>query len=266
MNLPVGFDQALAPLLPHLWPVALCAARLLPICLLCPLLGGSVAPVPVRLSLALLLALFLHLGCGVGLGKEGLGSGQLAVALALQLVAGVGIGYVAALPFHAARVGGRLLDTFRGATSETRLIEDGDGDAATAGLLHPLLVALLCAGPGHALFLGAVVRGFATLPLSGSIATGDLVERCAAGALSMVATGLAIGAPVAALGLLVDVGLGLAARTAPQLRLTDSAPPLKLALGAALILLTLGQASARLLATSAGSVQTVRALQDPAAR
>jgi type III secretion protein T len=195
MNLPLGLDQALQPLLPHLWPVALCATRLLPICLMCPLFGGAQAPVQVRLSMALLLALFVHLGCGVELPTGAREAGLLVPAFATQLLAGVATGYVASLPFHAARIGGRLLDTFRGATSESRLPEDVDKDAATAGLLHPLLVALLCAGPGHRLFIAAVVKGFATLPLAASgPSLESIVERCAAGALAVMATGLAIGA------------------------------------------------------------------------
>jgi len=62
-------------------------------------------------------------------------------------------------------------------------------------------------------------------------------------------TGLAIGAPVAASALAVDVVMGLASRAAPSMRLQDAAAPLKILAGAAMFLLTLGTIAERLLAS-----------------
>ena len=249
-------------LIPHLWPVALAGARVLPVCLLCPIFGGARAPATVRLSLALMLALFIHFGCGLAL-PDGFRADlfSLLPAFATQLLAGIAMGYVATLPFDAARIGGRLLDTFRNANAEAELPEVGQSESATAGLLHQLLCAMIFACGGYRLVMGAVVQSFGTLPLvGGSLNYTGAVEICAAGALAAMATGLAIGAPCAAISLVVDVGMGLAARAAPQLRLQDAGTPVKLGLGAAAILLSLGAVSDRLLADAAGSAQAMGAL------
>ena len=122
MNLPVALTHLTELLQPHFWPVALAATRLLPVCLMCPLFGGGQAPMQVRLSLALMLALFVHLGCGVALpvGFEATPT-ALIPAFGSQLFAGLAMGYVAGLPFDASRMGGRMLDTFRGANAEAQL-------------------------------------------------------------------------------------------------------------------------------------------------
>jgi len=256
------FSPLADALIPHMWPIALAGARVLPVCLLCPMFGGARGPAQVRLSLALMLALFVHVGCGIGL-PEGFQPGffTLAPAFAVQLFAGIAMGYVATLPFDAARIGGRLLDTFRSANAEAQLPEVGQSDSATAGMLHQLLCAMLFACGGYRLVLGAVVKSFGALPLvGGTLNFGNAVELCAAGALAAMATGLAIGAPCAAISLMVDVGMGLAARAAPQLRLQDAGTPVKLGLGAAAILLSLGAVSDRLLGDAAAGVQAMGAL------
>jgi flagellar biosynthesis protein FliR len=262
MNLPVALTHLTDLLQPHFWPVALAATRLLPVCLMCPLFGGGQAPMQVRLSLALMLALFVHLGCGVTLpvGFEATPA-ALIPAFGSQLFAGLAMGYVAGLPFDAARMGGRMLDTFRGANAEAQLPGIGQKDAATAGMLHQLLCAALFACGGYRLVVGAVVKSFGALPLAGAaLDLAGASELCAAGALAALATGLAIGAPAAAVSLVVDVGLGLAARAAPQLKLADTGAPVKLGLGAAAVLLSLGAVSERLLGAAADSVQSVALL------
>jgi type III secretory pathway component EscT len=249
MDLPAGLDHLLSLLSPHFWPVALCSTRLLPVTLMCPLLGGAQAPMMVRLTLALMLSLFVHIGGGVSVPDAVLHSGWLlAPIFARQLCLGLAVGFLASVPFDAARIGGRLLDTFRSANAEVQLPEVGQKDAATAGLLHQLLCATLFAAGGYKLGLDAVLRGFALMPLSSDGVNMQAVfEQVASGALTSTAVGLAIGAPAAATSLVVDVGLGLVARAAPQLRLQETATPAKLGLGAAAILLSLGTIGDRLL-------------------
>ena len=64
MNLQ-ALGAEIALLAPHLVAVALCAARLLPVTFLCPLLGGHSAPMTVRLALVLSLAMSIHFAGGV---------------------------------------------------------------------------------------------------------------------------------------------------------------------------------------------------------
>lgn len=261
MNLALAFTDGLELVRPHLLATALVAARIAPVSFLCPIFGGQAAPNTVRVSLCLGLALHAHFAGDVRL-APGLEADGFAVlgAFARELLCGVVIGFVAALPFDAARMGGRFLDTFRGANAEASLPATGSREAATGDLLYQLLCALVFAGPIYRLVATAALGSFRAVPLGlpGPVDDGALVEFAVVRATSALAAGLAIGAPAAAVALLVDSALGIAARAAPSLNLVALGTPVKLLLGASAILFALGTISNRLLgevAATAGAVE-----------
>jgi flagellar biosynthetic protein FliR/type III secretion protein T len=262
MNLALDLGASVEFLRPHLLATALAAARIAPATFLCPLFGGMAAPNSVRVSLCLALALHAHFAGEVrppaGIEADGFAA---AAAFARELLCGAAIGFVAALPFDAARMGGRFLDTFRGANAEAALPATGSREAATGDLLHQLLCALVFAGPLHRMVAAALLASFRAAPLGlpASIDSGALVEVALLRATSALATGLAIGAPAAAAALLIDVALGVAARAAPALNLAALGAPAKLLLGGGAILFALGSISNRLLAEVADSAQAANA-------
>jgi flagellar biosynthetic protein FliR/type III secretion protein T len=144
---------------PHAIAVGLCAARLLPVAFLCPFFGGSFSPTTVKLSLVLALALFLHLGCGIA-PPAGIELPAVIAMLAKEVTFGVALGMVSALPFDSARIGGRLIDLFRGSSAEASLPYAGTKEAATGDGLYQLLLALACLGPAFPLVLGGLLRAF----------------------------------------------------------------------------------------------------------
>ena len=123
---------------PHVVAVALISARLVPVGLLCPLFGGSHAPMHVKLGAVLALAFFLHLSCGVG-APAALSSFELAALMAQEVIFGMSLGLIAALPFDAARMGGRFIDLFRGSSAEAALPMAGTKEAATGPSLAALV-------------------------------------------------------------------------------------------------------------------------------
>ncbi|MBX5484818.1 MAG: flagellar biosynthetic protein FliR [Myxococcaceae bacterium] len=241
-------------LAPHLVAVALCAARLLPVSFLCPLLGGQSAPTTVRLALVLALGMSVHWGGGVNAPVEVHSPFQLAALVGKELVFGTVIGLVAALPFDAARMGGRFIDLFRGTSAEAALPLAGTRESATGDGLYQLLVALAVTGGAFPIVLGAIWKGFAVVKLGAFAPTGDLAVQVAALAGVAMATGLAVGAPIAGLGLAVDCLLGLVARAAPGMNLQETSAPLRIVGGGAVLWLAVGLLCERLLSlvTDAG--------------
>lgn len=255
MNLANAFTDIVELIRPHLLAVALVAARIAPATFLCPLFGGQAAPNAVRLSLCLGLSLHAHFAGAVS-PIPGVDEDAFSVlgAFARELLCGATIAFVASLPFDAARMGGRFLDTFRGANAEASLPATGSREAATGDLLYQLLCALAFAGPLYRMMATALLGSFRLAPLGLAGSFGDtavLVEVALVRATSALATGLAIGAPAAAVALLVDAGLGVAARIAPSLHLASLGAPVKLLLGGSAILFALGTVSHRLLAEAA---------------
>ncbi len=242
-----GYASLLEVVRPHFVPLSLCAARILPVTFLCPLLGGVALPMTVRLSLTLSLAGFLHLGGGVA-APEMASPLELGGAVLRELFLGVGLGLLAALPFDAARMGGKFVDLFRGSSAEAALPLAGTREAASGDFLHQLLVALAVTGGALPFVIGALARTFVLLPPGSTVPHQALASFAPALVLTAMAAGLAIGAPVAGCALLVDAALAVCARVAPQLHLGDAGTPVKILVGGATLYLGLGFIADRLLA------------------
>lgn len=247
MSLP-ELTEALSLLSPHLVAVALCAARLAPVAFLCPLLGGASAPTTVRLGAVLSLALALHLAGGVAPTEPVQGTWAFAGLAAKELLFGTTVGLVAALPFDAARMGGRFVDLFRGSSAEASLPVAGSKESATGDGLYHLLIALAVTGAASPIALAGVWRSFGAVQLGAFVPTESAALHLAALVGAAMSAGLAVGAPVAGAVMAVDCLLAMASRVAPQMSLNDAGAPLRILGGGAVLWLGVGVLCERLLA------------------
>ncbi|NNB89537.1 flagellar biosynthetic protein FliR [Corallococcus exiguus] len=245
---PAALGEQLLALGPHVVAVALCAARLVPIAFLCPLLGGQAAPTTVRLGLVLALSLFLHVEAGVEFSGTVETPVVMAALVVRELAYGVSVGLVAALPFDAARMSGRFIDLFRGTSAEASLPQAGSRESATGDALYHLLVARVVSGALFPVVLSALLRGFGVVQLGAFVPTEASALHVVVMVGGAMATGLAVGAPVAAASLAVDCFLGMASRAAAQVNLQELGAPLRILGGGALLWLGVGLLCERLLA------------------
>jgi flagellar biosynthesis protein FliR len=248
----VSAAQVIALLQPHALAVAACVARLAPVALLCPLLGGQAAGQMVKLSTCLALALGIHLAGGVQAPAAG-DAWVVAGLLVREAVFGVAIGLVVGLPFDAARIGGRFIDTFRGTSAEASLPFAGSREAASGDALYQLAGALAISGGGASIAISGALRSFGAVHLGAFVPAEAPALQLAGLAAGALATGLAVGAPIAGCALAVDAALGLASRAASPVSLSELGPPLRILLGGAVLWLALGVACERLLAGVAAS-------------
>lgn len=243
----VDLGAELGALTPHVVAIALCAARLLPVALLSPLLGGQSTPMTVRLALVLALGMAAHFGGGVAAPEEVRDVYSLGALVGKELLFGMVIGIIASLPFDAARIGGRFIDLFRGSSAEAALPSAGTRESATGDGLYQLLVALAVTGAAFPIVLGAVWRGFALVKLGAFVPAEHVAMQVAGLAGAALATGLAIGAPIAGVSLAVDCLLGFVSRAAPGMNLQDTGAPLRILGGGAVLWVSVGLMSDRLL-------------------
>jgi type III secretion protein T len=243
-----GLAELAALVRPGLLAWGLASIRVLPVALLCPVLGGQLVPAPVRLAVSA--ALGLALEPLVGTGPEG--SLDLLGRCAREAAVGLLIGMGAALPFDAARIGGRLADLVRGTSAEAALPVAGHREAATGDVLHQLLVSLAVAGGALPVLVRALARSYVLAPSGTSLAAGGPlgVARLVGVAL---ATGLAVAAPVVALSWATDATVGLVLRAAPGLPATELATPVRILGGGTVLWLSLGLVADRLLSVALSS-------------
>jgi flagellar biosynthetic protein FliR/type III secretion protein T len=241
---------------PELLAWALASMRVLPVALLCPVLGGQLAPAPVRLVVAGSLGLALApLAAPVPGGSVEIGTRCLREA-ALGLL----IGLAAALPFDAARIGGRLVDLVRGTSAEAALPVAGHRESASGDVLHQLLLALALAGGALPGMLGALGRSMVLVPPGGASVGAEGALALARAVGIAVATGLAVAAPVIALSWATDAAVGLVLRAAPGIPAGELGTPVRILGGATVLWLSLGLVADRLLrevAPEAGLLRTV---------
>jgi|CXWL01.1.fsa_nt_gi flagellar biosynthetic protein FliR/type III secretion protein T len=244
MNTSQAFFTAFVP---HLVGITLCALRILPITLLCPLLGGLALTSTVRLSVTLALAGSLHFNGATIPPDTAVELMTFVVAGGKELLLGTLLGFLSALPFDAARMAGRFIDTFRGASAEVALPLVGSREAITGELLHQLLLVGAVVSGAMGDFIRALWVSFAALPV-GSWTDSALSVDLAIHAMSTAfALSFVIGAPVACVALLIDAGLAMAARLAPRMSIHELAPGLSLLAGAGLLFLAVDTLSGQLL-------------------
>jgi flagellar biosynthetic protein FliR/type III secretion protein T len=227
---------------PELLAWALASVRVLPVTLLCPVLGGQLVPAPVRLAVAGALGLAL---CPLA-GAVPEGSLEVLARCGREAAVGLLIGVAAALPFDAARIGGRLIDLVRGTSAEAALPVAGHREAATGDLLHQMLVSLAVAGGALPVLIHALARSFALAPPGTPLAGNGLVMLARLVGVAL-ATGLAVAAPVVALSWATDAAVGVVLRAAPGLPATELATPVRILGGGTVVWLSLGLVAERLL-------------------
>lgn len=217
--------------------------RVLPLVLLCPVLGGQLVPASVRLAVAGALGIALHPFAG----PVPAVSAELWTRCAREVGVGLLLGLAAALPFDGARIGGRLIDLVRGTSAEAALPVAGHRESAMGDLLHQLLVCLALAGGALPATLRAFARSYHLVPM-GTGAPGPAGGLALAGLVgTALATGLSIAAPVVALSWATDAAVGLALRAAPGLPIGEVGAPVRILGGAAVLWLALGVVASRLL-------------------
>jgi len=234
--------QLLGTVRPDLLAWALASLRVLPVTLLCPVLGGQLVPAPVRLAVAGALALALR----PLVGDVPERSIEILVRCGREAALGLLIGMGAALPFDAARIGGRLVDLVRGTSAEAALPVAGHREAATGDLLHQLMLSLAVAGGALPVLVHALARSYLLAPQGSALAGGGTLALARLVGMAL-ATGLAIAAPVVALSWATDAAVGLVLRAAPGLPATELATPVRILGGGTVLWLSLGLMADRLL-------------------
>jgi type III secretion protein SpaR/YscT/HrcT len=233
--------------------VALGAARATPVVWLVAPLGGPRLPATVRLGFALLLAALaspILVASGEVAALAQASAVRLALLLARELFVGLCLGLVAGAAFRAAEVAGRLADMLRGANIAEILVPTAEERSSPLGALYVLLatVVFLQIG-GVPRLVDALLRSYQALPIGRGLGA-DSGRRAAlivtVASARLVASGVALAAPVIVTLWLTDLALGLIARAAPQVPVYFVGLPLKGLLAIGVVLVGLGGLEAAL--------------------
>jgi flagellar biosynthetic protein FliR len=214
--------------------------RSLGVFFLAPAFGGRYMPVQVRAGLALGLTAFA-LPAVVASGA-GVPSGLVSFALGClgEFATGATLGFMANLIFVSLQVAGQLIDMEMGFGIVSALDLERGGQAPVMGtFLHLLALVLFLEMGGHHSVLGGYWESLRLIP-AGTFAFGKGIGDLAVATFGgMFLVALKMSLPVGAALFLATLGLGVIARTVPQINVFIVGLPLKVLMGSVMMWLAL---------------------------
>lgn len=149
-----------------------------------------------------------------------------------ELFIGWLIGFVAYISFSAITMAGKVMDMQVGfAIVNVMDPTSGQQMPLIGSFLYNLSLIVFLVTNGHHVLITAMVRSFQSVPLIGLSADASIAELITRFTVGIFTTGLHIALPVAFAVLLTNVGLGILARTMPQLNIFVVGVPLYIVIG-----------------------------------
>jgi flagellar biosynthetic protein FliR len=207
-----------------------------------PVFSASSVPARFRVLLALAITLLVEPLLPRAEPVDPLSTTALLV-LAQQLAIGFAIGTVLQLAFNALVFGGQMVAYSMG-LGFAHLMDPQNGvQVPTVSQFYLVFATIIFLGvDGHLRLVALLVESFEALPVSAEgIGRAELWDVAGWGAM-LFADGLLLSLPIVSALLLVNIGMGMVSRAAPQLNIFSVGFPVTLGLGFVLLWLTLPQA------------------------
>ena len=222
-------------------PVLMAMPRLVPVFFILPVFSGQVVLGMVRNSLVLLLAIFVSPSIAAG-GMMHMAPLVLAGMVLKEVLIGFLLGFAFSIFLWAIQNAGHLID-FQSGTANAAFFDpvSGHEGGPTASFLTYLAAALFMAGGGFEATLGLVFESYRIWPPDSFLPNvGTVLEQFAMKeGDSLMALTVKLAAPVVLVLVVVELGLGLVNRIAPNLNVFAVAQPLKGALAMLMLVLFL---------------------------
>lgn len=206
-------------------------ARLAGIVFLFPYFNWPGIPVALRVWIAVAIAWLIYLSLpddALLLPSHLLES---ALLLLKESAVGLALGFLIALCFSLFTQAGQLMDLGAGLTLSAVFNPQAGGQVTLLGRFYYLLVLVYyLAIDGHHLFLSSIAESYRLIPLGG----GSLAQELAGGVgqifVRIFTLSFQMAAPIIVVLLIMDLALGLVAKTVPQVHVFVEGLPLKIAL------------------------------------
>jgi flagellar biosynthetic protein FliR len=225
--------------------LGLVLARIMPMVIQTPWLGGKLAPMEIKMGLGIVLTVVLWpVARGAITAPIPASAGPYLLLMSKEVLIGFILGFVNDLAFNMMEMAGRLIDTSRG-TSMSEVLEPHSGQRATpfGDLYYQLFLVIFMALGAHGIFFDAFFMSFASIPLNASLPPPEkmalLIDYMMHLTGDVLTSAVVLAAPIIAAVLVTDVVFGILNRVAPQLNAYFMAMPVKAMAGVILALVVL---------------------------
>jgi flagellar biosynthesis protein FliR len=185
----------------------------------------------------------------------------LVVVLAKELIAGLAIGFSALMLFLAVQFGGDLIGLQMGFGIVNVIDPNSQTEVPLIGQFQMIITMMIfLALDGHYMIISAIVSSVKAIPL-GQVnlthASGEIILRAG---INTLGAGIRLGAPCIVTLFLMDVAMGIIARTVPQMNIFIVGFPVKIGVGLLMISASLplfGYVFAKMLGGLNGDINNV---------
>jgi flagellar biosynthetic protein FliR len=204
---------------------ALLMARVLPVIILTPFLGGETVPSEVKLGLGVMLGGVLFPAMAAQMKSVPI-SALIFIALMLkELFIGLTLSLIVGMVFDAAQVAGNLVDTMSG-TNQAQLMVPQLGTQVSlfANLQLQLATVIFLTLGGHHIVIQTLGESLTQIPLNafptfhGGLARWEFYDTVLRVFGDLIRIALALASPVLLATFLTDLALGMINRVAPQVQ------------------------------------------------
>lgn len=201
-----------------------------------PVFGAPQVPVQLRLVVALAIGIPAMAATDFQLPLDGLASIEGFMLVAGEVLAGLALGFAVQIGFAAALVAGETIGNAMG-LGFAGMVDPASGQSAPAigQFLSILATFLFLATGGHLALAATVVESYRALPPGNAWIGGDSLMGMVLFGSTLFAAGLSIALPVGSALILVQIVMGVLARSAPALNLFAVGLPAALLAGLVLM-------------------------------
>ncbi len=205
-----------------------------------PVFGEAFVPARVKVGLSLLMAMLLFPVLELPAIKSSFDLFSLVLRIGGEILIGVFIGFTAKLIFAGIQLAGQLIG-FQMGFAIANVIDPTRGSqiSVIAEFQYMLALLLFLLMDGHHIFLYAIAESFRIIPPLGFHYSGQILQTMIGFINNMFVIAVKVGAPIIAILFFVSIGLGMIARTVPQINVFVVGFPLQIAVGLIGIGLTL---------------------------
>lgn len=197
-----------------------------------PVLGATTVPAQARIGLVAITAYIVFSVAKLPPVDMGMPMGRFTLMLAGELAIGLTIGFASQLIFTAVQFAGQLIG-FQIGFGIVNVLDPTTNSQVSITSQFWNIVALLVflAINGHHWLIAAAARSFDLIPVLGFTPHAGLVDLVTTLTADVFVLAIKLAAPVMATMLLLNVALGLIARTVPQMNVFIVGFPVQIALG-----------------------------------
>ena len=204
-----------------------------------PVFGAAAVPVQIRIILSLAIGMAALNSVPITLPAGGIASFAGIGLVGGEVLAGVALGFSVQLGYSAAYIAGEVIANAMGLGMASMIDPvSGSSTPVLGQFLSIVATFLFLSMDGHLLLIRFIVASYTALPPGGGLMPDAAFESIVRFGGTMFAAGVTIAMPVAFTLILVQVIMGVLARTAPSLNLFAVGLPATLLAG--LVLLAIG--------------------------